>query len=211
MINRSGSIKVIVFDMGNVILPFDHMLICNGLSKIANRSSSEIFEFIFTGGLEKKYDEGKVSSERFYEKLKDFLKSDLGFNEFCDIWSDIFQENTEISKLIKTLKMNQYHIYLLSNTNELHYEFAKEKFKIINEFHEHILSYKIGYGKPQLEIFQEALDRSGLPANEHVFIDDIEENVNAAQSIGMAGIPFISARQLKSRLKENGIEVSYPE
>lgn len=191
--------------MGGVVLFFDHMLICKRLSILSDYSASEIYKIIFTEGLEKRYDEGRISSNEFYEKIIELLKIDILFDEFCEIWSDIFWENTKMWQFIRDLKRIKYKVYLLSNTNELHFQFVKNKFFIINEFDEYILSYIIGYRKPHPKMFQVALEKSGLNVSNHIYIDDKEEFAKAAQSIGMIGINFISINQLKNEFQQNGI------
>ena len=202
---QSKSKEILIFDMGNVVLFFDHMLICKRLCKLSSYSTFEIYKLIFTNGLEKLFDEGKISSKKFYEKIVETLKVNISFYEFYEIWSNIFEENIEVSHLIKWLKKNKYKIYLLSNTNELHYQYVKNKFNIIKEFDEYFLSYNVGYRKPDLRIFQTVLKKSKLPVNNHIYIDDKEEYVNVAKSIGMRGIVFKSSNQLKKELFKSGI------
>ena len=202
---QSKKDKILIFDIGGVVLFFDHMLICERLSRLSGYSTSEIYKLIFIGGLEKLYDEGKISSKEFYKRIIRALKVNIPLYEFYEIWSDIFEENTEVSQLISWLKKKKYKIYLLSNTNELHYRYVKNKFSIIKEFDEYFLSYNIGYRKPDLKIFQKVLEKSKLPVNNYIYINDKEEYVSVAKSIGMIGIIFKSSNQLKKELSENGI------
>ncbi len=93
----------------------------------------------------------------------------------------------------------------MSNTNALHYKFVRKNFGIVKEFKESVLSYKVGHRKPDLRIFKALLIKTGRPANNHIYIDDIGEHVEIAESIGMVGITFKSAEQLQKELKKNGI------
>ena len=205
MTNQVRPNKVVIFDVGGVILFCDHMLICSRLSNLCEQTPSDIYQFIFKDGLEKLYDEGGMSSREFYEKIRQGLKADMEFDEFRQIWSDIYEENLSVTHLIKELKKNNYKMYLLSNTNELHYLHIRNKYKILDEFDDYILSYKVGNRKPNRVIFESALEKSGLPASNHIYIDDMEEHVDVAQSIGMIGILFRSTTQLKRELEEAGV------
>lgn len=197
--------KILVFDMGNVVLFFDHMLICERLSQISDFSTSKIYKLIFMDGLEELFDEGKISSKEFYEKIVGALKINITFYKFYKIWSDIFKENVKISQLIRWLKMKKYKVYLLSNTNKLHFHYVKHKFSIIHEFDGYFLSYCIGCRKPDSGIFQAVLEKSQLSADNHIYIDDKEEYVNVAKSLGIRGIIFKSSNQLRKELSEKGI------
>lgn len=205
MTKKSGSNKVLIFDVGGVILSCDHRLICKRLSNLCEHSSSDIYQFIFRDGLEKLYDEGRLSTKEFYEKIKELLKVDMEFDKFCQIWSDAYEENLSVTQLIKELKKSNYKMYLLSNTNELHYLHIRNKYKIMDEFDDYILSYKVGHRKPSRVIFESALKKSGLPASNHIYIDGMEEYVDVAQSIGMTGIVFKSSTQLRKELRENRV------
>ncbi len=204
-INKLNNKKVLIFDMGGVILKFNHMIICKRLSKVSGISPKDIYEIIFNSGVEKNYDEGKITSKIFYKTINNILKTNLSFAKFNNIWSDIFKENIKVSNLIRKLKDNNYKLYLLSNTNEMHFNFVKNKFEIINSFDDYILSYKIGYRKPSIEIYNAALRKTGLAACKHIYIDDLENFVKIAKSLGMIGIVFKSLIELKRELFNNSI------
>ena len=59
--------------------------------------------------------------------------------------------------------------------------------------------------KPDARIFRILLDRHGLNANETVFIDDNAGNARAATALGMHGIHFQSAPQLRGELTSLGL------
>jgi len=181
--------KKIVFDLGGVILDFDHTIITKKLSKISSFQELEIFEFIFKSGLEKDYDTGKISSIFFYEKIIDYLKVKLSYEEFFSIWNNIFFEKYEISEFIKQIYKN-YDIYLLSNTNKEHFNYCLKQFPILKNFKKYFLSYEIGFRKPDKRIFLYMIDELKVLPNEILFIDDIEENIISAKEIGIKTIHF---------------------
>lgn len=199
-------IKLIIFDLGNVILNFDHMIICRKLSKISKLSPQQIYDIIFVSGLERLYDEGKISTKNFFKQISNKLKLNIPFKEFKQIWEDIFWLNEGIEEVIMRLK-EKYKLFLLSNTNQLHFEFAKNKFDILTFIDEYILSYKIGYTKPDAKIFYEALKKSMVSASQCIYIDDIKEHIDAASKIGINGILFQSIDELKKDLPRHGVKL----
>jgi putative hydrolase of the HAD superfamily len=192
-------IKLIIFDLGNVILNFDHMIICRKLSKISKYSASKICEIMFSSDLQRLYDQGKIESYDFFKKVSDKLNIKISFNDFKLIWEDIFSLNQGMSELLLSLK-RRYKIFLLSNTNEMHFEYIKNKFKVIEIIDEYILSYKLGITKPDKRIYYEALKKANLSSYESIYIDDIKEYVITANKIGMIGIHFKSIKKLKKEL-----------
>ena len=199
---HSSNKKVFVFDLGGVILKFSHQPICEKMSNISGTPVDEIYEFIFKGSLERSYDTGQITSNDFYKRIIKYLKIDLPFDSFCNIWTDIFEENFEVSKILSELKEQKYKLFLLSNTNEIHFNFVKSKFDILNVFDDYILSYKAGCKKPDISIFKEVLKKTAIDPSGHIYIDDINENVIAARSIGMIGIDFKNAGKLTNDLAD---------
>ena len=105
------------------------------------------------------------------------------------MWNEIFSENDAMSILIKKLKKKNI-LLLLSNTNEPHFNYVISRFDVLNQFDDYILSYKIGFRKPKIEIFKSAIERFPSKYQNLFFIDDIIDNVRIAESIGIKGFHF---------------------
>ena len=201
-------IEVILFDLGNVILPFNHRQIPEKLLPFSQegglKDSQGIFSYLFDSqkGTVSLYESGKISSEEFFGSLKESFRLSLSFEEFVPIWNDIFVENEEVSEIIRCLK-GKKRLGLLSNTNALHFDYILPKFPIVMAFEKWILSHEVGFKKPAPEIFQKAMEWASVEPQRILFIDDLQKNVDAAVSLGMEAIHFISAGQLKEALDAN--------
>jgi FMN phosphatase YigB (HAD superfamily) len=195
-------IEVILYDLGNVILPFNHFQIAEKLSRFSQRiefqNPAKIFSYLFDfeKGAVNGYEVGKVSSLEFFQSLKEFLQLSLSFEDFVPIWNDIFLENEEVSQIILSQK-GKWKLGLVSNTNPLHFDFVLKRFPILRTFDKWILSHEVGFKKPAIEIFQKAIEWAKVDPRKILFIDDMEKYVEVAVSLGMQGIHFISAEQLK--------------
>jgi putative hydrolase of the HAD superfamily len=71
----------------------------------------------------------------------------------------------------------------------------------MSTFEKFILSYEVGFKKPDVRIFQKAIEWASVRPQKILFIDDTKGHVDAALSLGMQGIHFISAQQLKKELR----------
>jgi putative hydrolase of the HAD superfamily len=197
--------EVIIYDLGNVILPFNHYRIAEKLSRFSQRKEFQdppkIFSYLFDfeKGAVNGYEVGKVSSLEFFQSLKEFLQLSLSFEEFVPIWDDIFLENQEVSQIILSQK-GRWKLGLLSNTNPLHFDYILSKFPIVRVFDQWILSHEVGFKKPAVKIYQKAIEWASVEPQKIIFIDDMEKHVEVAVSLGMQGIHFISAKQLKEEL-----------
>ena len=185
-------IKVIVFDLGGVVLDYDHRITSKKLSDISSKTEEEMYEYIFKSGIEKLYDTGKISSEEFYKSAKDYLKIDISFEAFSEIWSDIFFEKPEMNDFITNIDSNTYKKFVLSNTNELHFEYCMNHYPIMKSFDEYFVSYKLGMIKPNLSIYEHLIKNSFCKPEEILFIDDKKENVTVASQVGIKTIEYKS-------------------
>ncbi|MCX8021827.1 MAG: HAD family phosphatase [Syntrophorhabdaceae bacterium] len=204
-------IRLFVFDLGNVILPFEHRQIATKLhrkSKLADSiSPGEMFDHMFdrAGGLVNRYETGNMSSYEFFDQLRDMFRLDMDFEEFKDIWNNIFWENKEVIEAIEYLKGRGYPLFLLSDTNELHFTYIIGRYPVVHLFDEWILSFEVGVKKPEKRIYDVIFEKSDTEGKEVLYIDDMERNVEAAEALGMQGLVFSNAEELWRIIKDNSV------
>jgi len=190
--------------MGNVILPFDHMIPCRKIADKYNRDAEKIYDTVYESGLAWEFEEGRITGKQFYEKCLKLLNLQIDYDEFVNLWSDIFTENKEVSEIV--LKLQKKHeLILLSNTNEWHMTFVRDKFDIISKFDKYVLSYEVGYMKPHPKIFEIAKTIAFYKDN-IIYFDDIPEYVEAARELGITSFQFINAQNLREFLKKTDLK-----
>jgi putative hydrolase of the HAD superfamily len=198
-------INVILFDLGNVILPFNHDQIAKKLVRFTQKKEfqdpQKIFSYLFDhrDGVINDFDVGKIVPPEFFQSVKTTLDLSISFDEFLPLWNNIFVEDREVSQIILSLK-DRWRLGLLSNTDPLHFNYILSEFPIIQIFDKWILSYEVGFKKPAIEIFQKAIQWASVEPKRILFIDDIKKYVEVAISLGMYGIHFISSDQLREEL-----------
>ncbi|MBI4163267.1 MAG: HAD family phosphatase [Candidatus Aenigmarchaeota archaeon] len=197
-------IKAIISDLGNVIVPFDWSVFCRSFSKYCNLSEQEIKVMVIDSNLKDRYEKGKITSGEFYKQVKKITKSDISYRKFCYIWSNIFTVNRPLVDLLNKLRKS-YNLFLLSNTNEIHFRHMRKRLKVLSQFKGFILSYKVGSTKPDLRIFLEAVKSAKCKPEECVYIDDIKEYSDVASRVGMRGINYKTASQLQRELRILGV------
>jgi putative hydrolase of the HAD superfamily len=201
--------KLFVFDLGNVILPFDNRPIAEKLharSGLKGVSPADIFTYLFDlrSGTINDYEEGLSSSLEFFLDVRDRYKLRLEFEEFREIWNNIFRENLEVNEIIVYLKARCVPLFLLSNTNELHFTHIIERYPIVHLMDEWILSFEVGAKKPKRRIFDAIFEKLDVGRDEVFYIDDVEEYVERARGMGMQGLVFREAEDLWRALDEVG-------
>jgi len=204
-------IKLFVFDLGNVILPFEHRQIAVKLHQKSTQKTvftpQQLFDIMFDlhNGLINPYEEGLMSSDEFFSKLKSQFHLDMDMEAFGNIWNPIFRDDPEVNKIILYLKEKGYPLFLLSNTNELHFSYIMEQYPIVHSFDEWLLSFEVGAKKPQKRIYDAIFEKMDIQPSEVFYVDDISRYVETAQQIGINGMIFKSADQLWEFIKKNGI------
>ena len=199
-------IKAILFDLGNVLLNYDAVKAANRFAKACKVPRLKVWLHFFTSPTEKAYTRGKISSYEFYRHARQALKFPVNYQTFKRYWNDIFWENEGMESLLIRLK-KKYPLYLISNTNALHFNHIKKEFQILRHFKKTFPSHEVGHRKPEPEIYQKVLRKIKLEPQETVFIDDVQKFVDGARKVGMHAIRFRSKKQLMNSLEKLGVKV----
>jgi len=193
--------ELILFDIGSVIINVDHLEIATRLAKSSEdpryTDQAEVLSALksVSAPLINDYDTGKISSESFYTQMVATYRLTMGFEAFREAWNSCFRENVEVSSLVNRLG-ERYRLFLLSNTNAMHFECLQATFPVIKNVKTAILSYEVRARKPERAIYQHALKLGGVPAESVWYVDDRIEFVNAAVQLGIHAIQFQSCSKL---------------
>ena len=197
-------IKLITFDLGNVLVQVDHMEFCRRLAVLTPLAPEDIFNYVFNGSLEPEYDTGKITSQEFYTHIIAQFKVAIDFDRFARWWNSLFSPIPEMEEVVIQLAQN-YPLFLLSNTNALHFDHIFSNYPILKHFTKFILSYKVGSRKPEHGIYEHLIRQSGVLPGQILFIDDKMPFVTAAQEHGIQAWQFTVCDVLKQQLKVYGL------
>ena len=182
---QKTKIKAVLFDLGKVLLHFDFTPAFRKLSKRGNASARDIEAYFVQSGLEVLYDGGRISSSAFYRSVKKALGLRVSYRQFRLIWNHIFTPVTPMIALVSALRKRGFRLVLVSNTNPMHFEFAKKKYAVLRKFHHCIVSYKEKVRKPDERIYRAAIRACRAKPHEIFYIDDRQDLTEAAQEIGL--------------------------
>lgn len=185
-------IKNIIFDLGGVILDIDERIVFRELENMGVNieevsHSTEFMEVM------SKFDTGIYTARTFRKRMKLLLGQEKMTDEkFDSIWNamllDIPRERIEAIEKVK----QHYKIFLMSNTNEIHYDlyvrdlqlrFGYKEFDAL--FDKSYFSFAEHLEKPDPRFFELILDHESLNPDETLFIDDTLTNVEAARALGI--------------------------
>lgn len=199
-------VKAIVFDLGNVLLPFDYSIAVRRLNTI-EENLGEVFLSFYKANYElhRSFERGDLPEEKFISTMLDALHNIIDVETFCKIYSEVFTVNENVASLLPELKQN-YKLVLLSNTNAIHKKYGWEQYAFIKNFDKLILSHEVNAVKPEENIYKAVEAFTGLQPEEHIFIDDILEYVNGAKKLGWDGIQFLGYENLVEELQKRNIQ-----
>ena len=155
---------VILFDLGNVLMDFDHHIAVRKIKPFCGLDEKDIYNLFFDSTITDRFEKGLISSFDFFQEAKRLLNAKISYEEFVPIWNEIFIPHPGMLEVLELLKDN-YSLYLVSNINELHFKYLEEKFKEYFRYFSYIfLSYELNLRKPDEKIYKFILDYLKLPA-----------------------------------------------
>lgn len=186
--------NTLILDLGGVIIDIFPQRVVDELQKIAkgSLSSEEIFSLIKSKKLIERHEVGALTDEAFLYELATIINCsdhEAIKDAWCMMLGDIPAERINtIEKLRKTHK-----VFLLSNTNGLHFiaieRYLREIYGLSSYdlFDQVFLSHEMGFRKPNIDIYEQVLIKSGVAPESTVFVDDVLENAKGAELVGIEG------------------------
>lgn len=201
---HASAITAIAFDLGNVLIRVDHGRFCRRLAQAAGVAPEEVHRAVFETSLEPDYDTGRLSSQAFYQEIMSFFQVDLPYSHFCAWWQDIFAPMEGMAEVVEALA-DRYPLFLLSNTNDLHFPFVYQRFPLVRRVTRYILSYQVGSRKPEAAIYQSLVRELQGPPEQCLFVDDKPPFVQAARTHGLVAWQFTTPQDFIARLRQHGL------
>jgi putative hydrolase of the HAD superfamily len=197
--------KAVIFDIGGVIVRVNVARAMGVAGGGAMRSPQRVWAAIEADPLWKDWQEGRIEPREWHRHLSEKLGSPLDFEAFCDAWNRVLEPEPIIGDEVFRELDRRCRLALLSNTDPIHVAHMEKNFSFMRYFPVRIYSCRVGACKPAPEIYRRALAETGVAAGEAMYIDDLEENVRAANEIGMLGWRFTGLATLETEFRRFGL------
>jgi len=193
--------KAFAFDLGRVLFDFDYSLALEKIKEKLGVSPNCVIDALFFDNFALDFEKGIISGYDFYLRFKESFKAKISYSEFIDSWCRIFSPNKEVIELVKRLRL-LYPVYLISNINELHFNYLYQQWKeIFLLFDKLFLSFKIKAVKPEKRIYEELFKEGFLP-EEIIYIDDRQDLIEKGRRLGLKCIQFKNLNDLIKDLRK---------
>jgi HAD superfamily hydrolase (TIGR01509 family) len=203
----NAEIRAIVFDFGGVVANADRESTVKFLTSTLNISENQIPSLM--NDLQDYFSNGGTEEE-FWKEFARTKQIELPQNWFCDLMM-IMQRSLQPIQgtidIVRELQAEGYQTAMLSDISEYRAKIVRG-LGYYDLFNPVLLSYEIGFNKPDPQAFKILLKALALPPADIVFIDDKSENAAEANAQGIHGIQFKTPEQLRGDLIALGIHLS---
>lgn len=184
-------IKNIIFDFGGVICDLDFEKCARGLMNLGFPAEKLCKDFV-TQGIFQRINIGSAEPSEFWEELRRICgRPDVADATWLEVWNYVLagippQRYHALKQLSQA-----HHLFLLSNISDPHWQYTLNHLvqfgeeNMLDWFDALFLSYKMHLEKPDRAIFKKVLDTTGVRLEETLFVDDREDNIAAARSVGL--------------------------
>ncbi len=208
MKERRGKIKAVIFDVGNVVLFYDHRIAARKMFKMIDIDVGKIL-YILEGKNKRfvdMFDLGSSSKKYWNLAAKIWKIKKISYKKFDGVWNTMFWLNNAIFPILKKLKV-RYVVAGISNISFSHKRYILKEYKIKKFLKPLIFSCDVKMRKPEPRIYKFALKKLKVKPSETIFIDDKIENIVAANKVGIQGILFKNNKKLIKDLRKFGVSI----
>lgn len=200
-------IKVITFDLDGVYFPngkanFKKAILALGVGE-------EEFSRVFARSPEmnSEYKLGKITDEEFWTWAGKEWNVPLSWQQLTDLLVSGYDVDTRIVDVIHTVRAKGYKTAICTSNFPARIDGLQERFKFLDDFDIKVISYEVGYNKPDQQIYQKLVEFSQVPPEEIVFADDNLESVENSRSVGITTFLYESFDTYIEQLRSVGVEL----
>ncbi len=217
---RTDSVKNIIFDLGGVLLNIEPKLTGLALEQMGVKNMALVHARLTESGLYARYDQGACSDSRFREEIRQACGIELTDGQIDEAWNALLLDFPPGRVEMMHSLAGHYRLFLLSNTNSIHYLSYTSRFREVHGepltrlFEKLFLSFEMGCHKPDPQIYTLALQQGNLAASETLFIDDSLANAEGAVRQGLSAIHLAPGMEVtdlfKQGLLREDVKVLFP-
>ncbi len=194
------TIRAVFFDFGGVIQRTEYQAPRQHLAERYGMDYDDIDRLVFASDSAQRASVGEIEEEAHWQNVLRRVKgskAEMEIIKYEFFGGDVI--DLELVNFIRSLR-GKFHTGLISNAwSGLRSVLEKER--LIDIFDTVIISAEVGMTKPEPGIFHLALEQAKVKAEEAVFVDDIQVNIDGCQMVGMKGILFDDPHGAMEELK----------
>ncbi|BAO77193.1 HAD family hydrolase [Winogradskyella sp. PG-2] len=202
-------INAIIFDLGGVLIDWNPEYVYLDVFNGDRKKMQWFFDNICTMDWNENQDAGYPLQKATEERVAMFPEHEELIRLYYGRWVEMLGDAIEGTvKILKSLIDNpNYKVVALTNWSRETFPIALKRFDFLHWFEGIVVSGEEKTRKPFKEIYETTLNRFHISAENSIFIDDNQRNIDAAQALGINGIYFESPKALTEALKHYSISI----
>ncbi len=185
-------LRNIIFDLGGVLLDIDYQRPVRAFTNLGYPNFEQMYNQSAANELFERLETGHSSNDEFLAAMAALAPAAVTHEQITTAWNSIMLRFRPASMAFLARLRQRYNIYLLSNTNSIHFDGIQMLYRqetggnrLEECFTKAWYSFQLGLRKPGREIYEFVLRDGNLQAAETLFIDDSAVNMEAAQALGI--------------------------
>ncbi len=202
-----AEITTLFWDIGGVILT-------NGWDRGSRREAATAFKFDWDEFQDRHdlsfpaFDSGQITLNEYLDRTLFYRARSFTREEFTAFMFAQSKEYPESRAVLSdAARTGKYFIGAINNEPLELNQYRIEAFHLRQEFLVFFSSCYVRSRKPEETIFRVALEVTQRAPEQCIFIDDRPLNLESPRRLGMTAIHFQNAEQLRSELRNHGVEV----
>ncbi|MBA2961609.1 MULTISPECIES: HAD-IA family hydrolase [Ramlibacter] len=198
--------RALLFDLGNVVVDVDVGRSLQAWAAHSRLPAAALQARFAVDAAYCRHETGALDAAGWFEYLRGHLELEGDDARIRDGWNALLlAEIAETTTLIDRVR-TAVPCHALSNTNVTHVAAIEERFPgLLPRFARVFVSHEIGHRKPAPEAFAHVLQSLDLPAHEVLFFDDLPENCEAAQALGLQAVLVRQPADVREALEARGL------
>lgn len=195
----------ILFDLGGVLINLNYQLTVEAFIQLGVKDLNLTYSQASQTSLFDDYETGKISTQQFINTIKNYVPASVTPNQIVHAWNAMILDFPEENSVFLEELARHKKLYLLSNTNAIHLQKVELKLaqittkKLADYFTKVYYSHEIKQRKPHAQTFDFVCKNAQITPEKTLFIDDSEQHLVGAKSIGLNTLLWEQNRPLKDQ------------
>jgi len=181
----------IIFDLGGVLVTLHKQRSVEAFQKIGAHDVAKYVDEHRTEDFFHDLEIGNIGEAQFCEAIRQRIGIGVTDEQVRWAWNQLLGEISDEKKRRLIELRRNHRLFLLSNTNVIHWTLCTEKLFLLDGmgekdyFERSFLSYEMHLAKPDHDIYEEVIRQADIRPDETLFIDDSQKNLDGAADIGI--------------------------
>jgi glucose-1-phosphatase len=199
---QKENVRVLLFDLGNVIINIDFARAINVWSHYAKLKPETLKSRFSLDASYERHERNEITGKEYFASLRELLGINLTNTQMEEGWNAInVGEVATVREVLHQAKQN-FPVYAFSNTNPTHWAHLSSHYsEVLSVFQKVFTSFELKKRKPHKEAFEVVIKEIGVNAENILFFDDLLENVEGARAAGLQAVHVQSIADTREALE----------